>query len=121
MKKFFAVLSLLILGAGISLANSLWKSSHTATADTNQSLCGVNQRSNSCIFKGVKVGHGNSGTITIYNSQGAASGIFQQIFTTAAVVNNGYEYGDGVVMSSGCTYSTSAANQSVNLLYDCRK
>ena len=122
MRRLLMAVAVLVMASGISRAAGPVKSSHTVTADTTKSLCGVNKGTNSCIFYGVVVGHGSAGTITIYNSQGAASNMFQQIFTTAAIVNNAYDYTDGgVVMSSGCTYSTTAANQSVNLLYDCSR
>lgn len=111
------VFALLSCFAGSSHAvSSVWRSSHTVSAETTKSLCGQSATSR-CTFHGVRVGHGTSGTITIYNSQGSATNPFQVIFTSVATVVGGYDY--DVTMSSGCTYSTTAA-QSVNFLYSCQ-
>lgn len=116
--KALIVFALLTCYAGASHAvTTVWRSSHTTTADTTKSLCGQSASSR-CTLHGVRVGHGTSGQIQLFNSQGAASNAFQVIFTSAAVVAGSYDY--DVMMSSGCTYSTTAANTSVNILYSCQ-
>lgn len=117
MKKTIFALILLLGIAGVSHADDTWRSSHTVTADTLKSLCGTNNRNRGRIHA-VRVGHGTSGVITLYNSQAVASNVFQVIYATS-VVNAGNVMEYDVNLSSGLTYTTSVAGPSVNILYNC--
>lgn len=113
--KRFILAGILFLIPGICHATStqIWRSSHTASADTAQKLCNQQNTSRHGILGSVCVNTGAAGSLTIYNSSSTAANIVAVIDTTAKGCNR-YE----VYTSSGLVY-TNSATADVTMMFDC--
>jgi uncharacterized protein YfiM (DUF2279 family) len=118
MKKLMILTISLFMASALMAANTgIWRSSHTATADTTKNLCG--QTSGRAMLHGVCVNDvpGASGTVTLYDSRAAASGAIAVIRSTAAYTS-GCQFFD-VAVSSGLSYTNSTTND-ITILYNCQ-
>lgn len=117
MKRFLAVASLLMLSGSLYAIGSVWSSSHTATADSAKSLCGVNNKRRAQLHT-VCVNDGPSGTISLFDSVATtlSTSTIAVIRSTSAVNMGCLTY--DINTSSGLTYTTSAAND-VTFSYSC--
>lgn len=117
MKRFFAVASLLLVSGSLYAVGAVWSSSHTATADSGKSLCGVNNKRRA-LLHAVCVNDGPSGTITLFDSVATTlSTSTIAVIRSTSAVSAGCSTFD-IATSSGLTYTTSAAND-VTFSYSC--
>lgn len=125
MKKIFILIISFWMGSSLVLAvaNNIWLSSNTATADTTQNLCpgktyvvgtSTVTEGNHGVFHGVCINTGSAGTFTVYNSSATATSPIAAINTATAQPCSLYDVG----VSSGLTY-TNSATANLTILYQC--
>jgi hypothetical protein len=116
MKKFLLLVASIFGMSSFSfaVANNVWTSSNTATADTAQVLCSQANTARHGVFHGACVNTGAAGTLTIYNSSSTAVNPIAAINTAAVVPCALFDAG----MANGIVY-TNSSTANVTLLYTC--
>lgn len=122
MKRILIVLGILLeIGAGsYAVTPAIWLSSNTATADTNQVLCGqyvVNNTTTTLhgVVHAIIVSSGTSGGVTLYNSSYTTTS--QSIGpVNTATVSAPFDY--DVIFGNGLMYNKTGTAQ-VQMLYAC--
>lgn len=105
MKRFLLLtLTLLLSSPAVFAVGSVWTSSHTATADSLQSLCGKNNRRRALLHT-VCINDAPAGTVTLFDGVLMATNTIAVIRSTSAVNGGCFLY--DVQTTSGVTYTTS--------------
>lgn len=104
----------LFLMSSLAYAETVWRSSFTASSDTAQNLCNSGRHGT---LHSICVGTASSGTITVLDSRGGsvANSTFTVMSSTAGMTGGCRVF--DVVASSGINYTSSGA--SVTFLYNC--
>jgi hypothetical protein len=113
MKRFLGIIALLLLAGSVHAAESVWKSSNTATAESSAVLCGQGKRGHLFSVAVSSAGAAQSG-ITVYNSSFTTTTDFVGPIDTRAQVQYGYR----TPMVKGMMYTKTGTAQ-VQILYDC--
>lgn len=111
MKRILAGLSLLFCVGTAYALSDVWKSSFTATADTNKNVC-MDSRG---ILHGVIVSSSAGGNFAVYASSAVQSSTMTAINTGA---NGTYYFDVQASTNTGLTYNKTGT-ASVTLIYSC--